>query len=807
LGVLFYNLILILTLPLSLPVLAIWMILRADSRTGFSERLGHWPGAWDGRRAETRRIWIHAASVGESLAAMPLLERWLRERPSWEIVVSVMTPAGRRLVEQRLGSRVRVFFFPIDFPGIPGRLMGRVDPDLILLVETELWPNFICAASRRRIPVLLLNGRISPRSYPRYRAIGWFFRGTLRTIQGFCMQSSEDAGRIVTMGAPPERVRVLGNLKFDQAVTPLTDRDRRSLLEQTGWDPSAKILVAGSTHEKEEEMLLSVFEAVKKQVPDLRMVLAPRHLNRMPGVGRLLEGRRFTYRRYSELGADPPEKEVEILLVDTIGRLGQLYGLGMVVFVGGSLVPVGGHNLLEPAALGRPVLFGPYVQHVSEFADLLSASGGGQRVRDPEELGQVLVALLADGDRSRSMGEAARDAVRRHQGAARRVSQRVEQELESISLKKIPRLDFRPTMERWFMEMLSPSCAGIPAVFAGAVLRALSVLYRGGQDIRAAAYAHGLLRSFRLDRPVISVGNLTLGGSGKTPAVLAICRFLLQRNLRPVVLTRGYGGRSTGALQVLAGDNGGKANPGETGDEPRMISDRLPEVPVIVSPDRVAAGRYALDRFRPDVLVLDDGYQYLRLRRDLNLLVLDSVRPFGNGFVFPRGSLREAVRHMARADAVLLTHVADPAETEELRRFLRRYRPELPVFTSRHTVAHLVHMATGRVLSVGGMGPERIIAVAGIGQPERFFKLLQDGRMTIAAACEYSDHYRYAEDDLQMLEAEARRRNAAMIVTTEKDAVRIKSLRGSLDLWWSARLELEIDHGPDFESVLGGAVR
>jgi 3-deoxy-D-manno-octulosonic-acid transferase len=807
LGVLFYNLILILTLPLSLPVLAIWMILRADSRMGFSERLGQWPGAWEGRRAEIHRIWIHAASVGESLAAMPLLEGWLRERPSWEIIVSVMTPAGRRLVEQRLGSRVRVFFFPIDFPGIMGRLMGRVDPDLILLVETELWPNFLCAASRRRIPVLLLNGRISARSYPRYRAFGWLFRETLRTIRGFCMQSSADARRIVAMGAPPERVRVLGNLKYDQAVSPLPDRDRRILLEQTGWDPNAKILVAGSTHEKEEEMLLSVYEAVKKQVPDLRMVLAPRHLNRMQGVAQLLDRRRFTYRRYSELRAEPTEKDVEILLVDTIGRLSQLYGLGTVVFVGGSLVPVGGHNLLEPAALGRPVLFGPYVQHVSEFAGLLSASGGGQRVRDPEELGRVLAALLADGDRNRKMGETARDAVRRHQGASRRASQRVEQELESVSLKRIPRLDFRPAMERWFMEKLSRSCAGIPTVFAGAVLRALSVFYRGGQDLRAAAYAHGLLRSFRLDRPVISVGNMSLGGSGKTPAVLAICRILLQRNLRPVVLTRGYGGRSTGAVQVLEGEKDGKANPGVTGDEPRMISDRLPEVPVVVSPDRVAAGRYALDVFRPDVFVLDDGFQYLRLRRDLNLLVLDSMRPFGNGFVFPRGLLREAVRQMARADAVLLTHVADPVETEELRRFLERYRPELPVFTSRHAIVHLVHMSTGRVLSIGEMEPVRIMAVAGIGQPDRFFKMLQDRRMTIAAACEYSDHYRYTEDDLQMLESEARRRNAAMIVTTEKDAVRIESLRGSLELWWSARLELEIDHAPAFESVLERAVR
>ena len=805
-GVALYNVILILSLPLTLPLFVFWMILRPEYRIGLSERLGRIPEDWRRREAVATRIWIHAASVGECLAVMPLIERWLRDRPDWDLIVSVMTQTGRQLVEQRLGNRARVFFFPIDLPGIAARLMNRLAPNLILLVETELWPNFLHSASRLGIPVLLMNGRISQRSYRRYRTVRWLFRETLCKIQMFGMQTAQDARRIVEIGAPPERVRVLGNLKFDLTAVPLSEPERRQLLKQVGWDSNDRVLVAGSTHEKEEEMLLSVYDRVKNRIPDLRLVLAPRHLNRLPSLIPLLARQRKRYLRYSELGAARSENDIEILLVDTMGQLGRLYSLGTVVFMGGSLVPVGGHNLLEPAALGRPVLFGPYIQHVHETAELLSASGGGRMVRDVEELTWELQALLTETDRRRKMEEQAKETVSRHQGASERASGIVERELKKRSFDGFRRNDFRSAPERWFADRLLLSRGGFPTSLAAVILRVVSLVYQGWQEIRVAAYSRGLLRSVRLDRPVISVGNLTLGGTGKTPTVMAICRILLKSGRRPAILSRGYGGRSSEAIQVVSNEIGINRKPESLGDEPCLMADRLPGVPVFVSPDRAAAGRYAVGAYHPDVLVLDDGYQHLHLQRDLNLLVLDAVQPFGNGFVFPRGTLREAVRQTRRADAILLTHADDPAATEELQKFMRKYRPQLPIFTSRHRIVELVHLGTGQTSSLEKIRGARLMAVTGIGQPERFFQTLQENASEIAAGCIYPDHYRYSEKDLESLEAEAGRLNVHTIVTTEKDAVRIQTLGRPLDAWWAARLELVIDQPEAFELLICGVL-
>jgi tetraacyldisaccharide 4'-kinase len=807
LGVAFYNLVLILSLPLTLPVFVFLMITHSAYRTGLSERLGQWPGSWERSGKNRTRIWIHAASVGECLAVLPLVERWLGAWPEWDLVVSVMTLTGRQLIEQRLGHRVHVCFFPIDFPGISTRLLRRVSPDLILLVETELWPNFLRSASRCNIPVLLVNGRISPRSYRRYRAVRWLFRETLRQIRIFGMQSEQDAQRIVDLGAPPERVRVLGNLKFDQAAVPLSEPERRGLLKSLGWSSEEKILVAGSTHEKEEELLLTGFARIKQRWPNFRLILAPRHLNRMTNVTGLLMRNGMNYVRYSELDRSTSEAPVDVLLVDTLGHLGRLYSLGTVVFVGGSLVPVGGHNLLEPAALGRSVLFGPFVQHVQEMADLLQASSGGRMIRDVEELIREIQALLTDTAQRQTMEDCARKTVQLHQGATGRVSAMVEQQLKKRFFDPLPRLDHRSALERWFKERMLCTTGGLLTSLAAVGLRAVSILFHGWQEVRAAAYSVGLVRSVRVPRPVISIGNLTLGGTGKTPTVMTVCRFLRANGHRPAVLSRGYGGRIGKTVRVASHSTAINQGPDDVGDEPSLMAERLPEVPVVVSSDRVAGARYAIEKLQSDVLVLDDGYQHLRLKRDLNLLVMDAVEPFGNGQVFPRGTLRESPGQVCRADAVLLTHVGHPAETEELQKFIRRYRPDLPIFTSRHRIIELIPFGSGSSFPFEKIKGMRLLAVTGIGQPDRFVRMLREGGADLAAACLYPDHYRYRLEDLDEIEAEAKRLEARRIVTTEKDAVRIKMLARPMETLWVARLELVIDHPEAFESMLSGVFR
>jgi len=807
LGVTFYNLVLILSLPLTLPVFFFLLITQSEYRTGLFERLGQWPGSWERSGKNRTRIWIHAASVGECLAVLPLIERWLGERPEWDLVVSVMTVTGRRLMKQRLGDRVRVCFFPIDFPGIPTRLLRRVAPDLILLVETELWPNFLRSASRRNIPVFLVNGRISPRSYRRYRAVRWLFHETLRQIRVFGMQSAQDAQRIVELGAPPERIRVSGNLKFDQAVAPLSEAERRRLLKSLCWASEENILVAGSTHEKEEELLLSAFAKIKQRWPSFRLILAPRHLNRLASVTGMLTRHGVSYVRYSDLDRSMSETPADVLLVDTLGHLGRLYSLGTIVFVGGSLVPVGGHNLLEPAALGRPVLFGPFVQHVQETADLLLAASGGMMVRDIEELVREVQALLTETDRRKTMEDRARETIRLHQGASGRVSGIVEKQLKEKYFGLIPRLDHRSALERWFKERMLVSKGGPLTALIAAGLRVVSILYRGWQELRTAAYSVGLLRSVRIPRPVISIGNLTLGGTGKTPTVMTVCRVLLAQGHRPAVLSRGYGGRIGKKVRVVSRSTASDQGPDEVGDEPCLMADRLLGVPVVVSSDRVAAARYALETLHPDIFVLDDGYQHHRLKKDLNLLVMDSVEPFGNDHVFPRGTLRESSGQVCRADAVLLTHVGQPAETEELQKFIRRYRSDMPIFTSRHRIVEFIPFGSGSALPFENIKGFRLLAVSGIGQPDRFLRMLQEGGAEVAAEFLYPDHYQFQPKDLDEIEAEAKRLEAGRIVTTEKDAVRIKKLGRSMEAWWTARLELVIDRPDAFESMLSGVFR
>jgi tetraacyldisaccharide 4'-kinase len=609
------------------------------------------------------------------------------------------------------------------------------------------------------------------------------------------------------LGAPPERVRVLGNLKFDQAAVPLSEPELQRLLKVLGWSSDEKILVAGSTHEKEEELLLKAFAKMKQQWPNLRLILAPRHLNRLANVTGVLTRNGVSYVRYSEKDRATSKAPSDVLLVDTLGHLGRLYSIGAVVFVGGSLVPVGGHNLLEPAALGRPVLFGPFVQHVQEMADLLLASSGGMMVRDIEELVREVQIFLTDPDRRKTMEERARETVRLHQGATGRVSAMVDQQLKERYFGRYPRLDHRNALERWFKERMLVSKGGWLTSLAGVGLRGISILYQGWQEARTAAYSVGLLPSVRMPRPVISIGNLTLGGTGKTPTVMTVCRILRAQGHRPAVLSRGYGGRNGKAVRVATNSIDVDQGPDEVGDEPFLIAERLPGLPVVVSTDRVAAARYAIEKLQSDVLVLDDGYQHLRLKRNLNLLVVDAVDPFGNGDVFPRGTLRESSGQVRRADAVLLTHVGHTAETDELQKFIRRYRSDLPIFTSRHRIVELVSFGSGSSLPFENIKGIRLLAVTGIGQPDRFIRMLQDGGADVAAEFLYPDHYRYRPEDLDEIDAEAKRLEVRRIVTTEKDAVRIKKLERPMETWWAARLELVIDHHEAFESMVKGVFR
>jgi 3-deoxy-D-manno-octulosonic-acid transferase len=297
--------------------------------------------------------------------------------------------------------------------------LAAVSPRLVLLTETEIWPNFLRACASSKIPVVMINGRISARSFRRYRLVQPFFGHVLQDIDLFCMQSAADAERIVSLGASPDRIRVVGNLKFD--VAPRTDAC--SLAEQ--WRQTLQIesgqpvVVAGSTHAGEEEALLRAFIRLRQEFPKLLLVLAPRHPDRLAGVEALVARSGLTAVRRSEL-TGAREGAAQIVLLDTIGELPGLYAIGSVTFVGGSLIPKGGHNLLEPALYGRPVLFGPHMENFAEASAFFLERGAGLQVKDAEDLAQQLAALLRDPARRDRMGKAAMEALAAHRGACER---------------------------------------------------------------------------------------------------------------------------------------------------------------------------------------------------------------------------------------------------------------------------------------------------------------------------------------------------------------------------------------------------
>jgi 3-deoxy-D-manno-octulosonic-acid transferase len=404
-----------------LPVFAWKKLARSGYRQGLAQRWGHFE---PGLPAEPR-CWIHAVSVGEAAAAAPLVEAIGRRWPDLAIVVTTVTPTGARIVAGRLGDRAIHRYFPVDLPGPVRRSLDAVRPRFFIGLETELWPNFFRALGRRGVPAMVANGRVSDRSFRRYQRIRWFVARMLRDVSVFAMQSQEDARRIVALGAPAERVVVTGNLKADLGSAP-ADLDP-AWRDRLGLAPGAALWIAGSTHPGEEAIVLDAHAALAARVPGLRLLLAPRHPERAAEVERLVEARGFRAARRTAL--EKGGGAGAVIVLDTVGELAQLYELADVVFVGGSLVPIGGHNMLEPAQRRKPVLFGPDTSNFREAADRLLAAGGAVVVKDEEELAREVLRLCERAERRREMGEAAFGAAAGQEGALRETMALIDRHL------------------------------------------------------------------------------------------------------------------------------------------------------------------------------------------------------------------------------------------------------------------------------------------------------------------------------------------------------------------------------------------
>jgi len=390
------------------------------------------PATWAQRRGRLDpglppepRCWIHAVSVGEASAAVPLVEAIGRRWPELSIVMTTVTPTGARIVAERVGRLATHRYFPVDLPGPVRRALDAVRPRFFIGLETELWPNFLRALGSRGIPAMVANGRISDRSFRRYQLVRGLVARMLSRVSVFGMQSDEDARRIIALGAPPDRVVVTGNLKADLPTRPPEHDALWGRL--LGGADGRLLLIAGSTHPGEEALVLDAYQRLRARFPSLRLLLAPRHPPRADEVERLVRDRGLSVVRRSMVPERPDPQAVIVL--DTVGELADLYALADVVFVGGSLVPVGGHNMLEPAQRRKPVLFGPHTSNFKESAELLRSAGAAVIVDNAIDLAREAERLLGDADLRRRMGEAGLAAVAARQGALAGTLQLIERHL------------------------------------------------------------------------------------------------------------------------------------------------------------------------------------------------------------------------------------------------------------------------------------------------------------------------------------------------------------------------------------------
>ena len=366
-------------------------------------------------------IWAHCASVGEVLAAEPLLQRLQADYPDKQLVVTTMTATGALQVRQRL-PEARHYLLPLDLPWNTDRFIHTLKPRLALILETEIWPNLLHSCKKMQVPVMIANGRLSPKAFKAYRKIRPLMAEALSKVDLIAAKAQEDADRYIQLGCDPDKVRVTGSIKYDLQL-PEGIQEQAEALRQ-GWQ-QRPVWIAASTHEGEDELLLEAHRQVLQDYPDALLLLVPRHPQRFEAVGECIQQAGFAFSRRSQQQA--VDRHTRVYLCDTLGEMLLLYAAADLAFVAGSLVPIGGHNLLEPAAVHTPIITGPYLDNFAEVADLLRTAGGMKEIQTASELPALIAQLLKDSASCHQMTQAALQVVEANKGA-------LEQQLQQLAV-------------------------------------------------------------------------------------------------------------------------------------------------------------------------------------------------------------------------------------------------------------------------------------------------------------------------------------------------------------------------------------
>lgn len=422
-----YNLFLMAMYPV-IVVYFLWRIFGSGkSKISWRQQLGFFPENIYRKSKDRPRIWIHAVSVGETVVSAPIFQQLRSMLPNAELIVSTTTTTGNEMAKKAIPDVDQVIYFPLDLPIVVRRALDAVSPDVFVCVESELWPNFLAAVHSRGIPVIMVNGIISDKTYRRGLAIRGLYSWALSNIDRFLIQTDADASRMISLGASPKSVEIAGNCKFDQADEELTPSEVDEMRRKYGLMNGSPVFVAGSTNPGEDEPVLDAFAAARKSHPKLKLIIAPRQIERADEISAMAEARGFSCGRRSNSESLTGIEDVVIL--DTFGELASVYGIGDVAFVGGSLIRKGGHNILQPIAHGKPVFFGPYTFKSRDLVAQAKAAGVGFEIRDGRELGACMSELLSDTSRLNDIAVRSAKMMSSNRGASKRCADAIRQAL------------------------------------------------------------------------------------------------------------------------------------------------------------------------------------------------------------------------------------------------------------------------------------------------------------------------------------------------------------------------------------------
>ena len=750
--------------------------------------------------SNTDCIWIHGASVGEIVATSPIVKEIKKIMPERKVLVSAFTVPGYNMASQIISEADAIIYFPLDLAWVAESVVRRVHPGIFMPVETELWPNFLRALRERNIPVMMVNGRISERSVKTYQYLFSIWRDMLRTVSRFCMQSSIDANYITHLGADPQKIFVTGNTKFDQTYAEVTPEDLANYKMELGLGEDAfPVILAGSTHAPEEQYVLTAFSELHKKYPKARLIMALRFNNRVDEIRRLCD--KFGYQaglRSKLKDMSGPRPEYPVVLIDTIGELGRIYSVGDLVFVGGSLMNHGGHNVLEPAAHAKPIVVGPSMQNFKDSYSLLSKAGALRTVQDAGSLTKTFLEIAGNDALRRQMGEASLQVIRENRGAALNTMHYLEDLLEKASVPHAYTKEY-PVNTRNFNDAggggLKHSAAIVQYIFHMAhaperpwyafillgFLRGLSYLYGFGARVNLWLYEAGFLSRRKLNCCVISIGNITVGGTGKTPTAQRVAKMIKNLGYRVVILNRGYRSHWDKPLGVVSDGRKIFMTSYEAGDEAYLMAKMMPGVPVVIGKNRDVTGSYAVEKLNAEVIIMDDGYQHWQLERDLDIVLVDTLNLFGNGNLLPRGILREPLSHLNRADLFLFTKSDQSSQLtrSSLTENIRQYNTKAPIVESIHHAKEFVEIADWykgiqqNPLPLEELKGKRVMVFSAIGNPSSFEQNVSGCGLDIVEAIRYPDHHDYGMLEMQYIGERASKLKADALITTGKDAVKI----------------------------------